>query len=321
LLLATQRRWPQHFGGEYGALGRYYTGHLSGWISSIIFREKTDADHFDDRVLGDTGIVRRRLSIDSAKQCSEQLLNIVFWPGNWSFYDPAHENGTLSAAFLALAVPLVGQLLSPDRRVPLGPKPRRYGAHFRNALREPVSTARGATRAAVNRVVSRPAIEGLAKQIGLRTCSLHYHAESAPNPESRVTLDEKIDRLGLPRLKINLLFSDADAQSIVRAHDVLDHALRSAGKAHLEYWDPPEERLKKVLEQARDGYHQMGTTRMGVDPKKSVVDCDCRAHGIENLFVASSSVFPTAGHAHPTLLAAALAVRLAKHLTALPRGR
>jgi choline dehydrogenase-like flavoprotein len=69
-----------------------------------------------------------------------------------------------------------------------------------------------------------------------------------------------------------------------------------------------------VLSQARDGYHQLGTTRMGLDPKTSVVDKDCRVHGIDNLYVASSSVFPTGGHANPTLLATALGVRLAEHL-------
>jgi choline dehydrogenase-like flavoprotein len=164
----------------------------------------------------------------------------------------------------------------------------------------------------------RPAISGLAKQVDLRTYALQYHAEHAPNPESRITLDEKkIDRLGLPQLKINLLFDEADAQSVVQAHDVLDRALRSADKAHLEYWDPPEDRLKNVLKQATDGFHQLGTTRMGMDPKKSVVDRDCRVHGITNLFLASSSVFPTAGHANPTLPATALALRLAQHLAAL----
>jgi choline dehydrogenase-like flavoprotein len=53
---------------------------------------------------------------------------------------------------------------------------------------------------------------------------------------------------------------------------------------------------------------------MGHDPKTSVVDKDCRVHGVENLYVASSSVFPTGGHANPTLLATALGVRLAEHL-------
>jgi choline dehydrogenase-like flavoprotein len=125
----------------------------------------------------------------------------------------------------------------------------------------------------------------------------------------------------LPNLKIDLRFEDADAESVVRAHDVLDRALRKAGKGRLEYWEPPQDRLKKVKEQALDGYHQMGTTRMGNSPKDSVVDRNCRVHGVSNLYVASSSVFPTGGHANPTLLAASLAVRLADHLAELVHGK
>ena len=44
------------------------------------------------------------------------------------------------------------------------------------------------------------------------------------------------------------------------------------------------------------------------------MDENCRVHGVENLYVASSSVFPTAGHANPTLTVLALALRLAEHL-------
>jgi choline dehydrogenase-like flavoprotein len=62
--------------------------------------------------------------------------------------------------------------------------------------------------------------------------------------------------------------------------------------------------VRRVLEQASDGYHQIGTTRLGSDP----VNSDCRTHDIENLYVASSSLFPTSGQANPTLLAAVLAV-------------
>jgi choline dehydrogenase-like flavoprotein len=66
--------------------------------------------------------------------------------------------------------------------------------------------------------------------------------------------------------------------------------------------------------QASDGYHQVGTTRMGRDAK-SVVDSDLKVHDVENLYVASSSVFPTTGQANSTYLAVALAVRLANYLS------
>jgi len=61
-------------------------------------------------------------------------------------------------------------------------------------------------------------------------------------------------------------------------------------------------------------HHFLGTTRMHDNPRNGVVDADCRVHGIPNLFVAGSSVFPTGGCANPTLTIVALALRLATHL-------
>ena len=63
-----------------------------------------------------------------------------------------------------------------------------------------------------------------------------------------------------------------------------------------------------------DASHHMGTTRMSVDPREGVVDRDCRVHDVANLYLAGSSVFPSAGHSNPTLTIVALAVRLARHL-------
>lgn len=63
-----------------------------------------------------------------------------------------------------------------------------------------------------------------------------------------------------------------------------------------------------------DGYHQIGTVRMAADPTRGVVDADCRVHGIANLYVGGSSVFPTCGATNPTLTITALALRLSDHL-------
>ena len=65
------------------------------------------------------------------------------------------------------------------------------------------------------------------------------------------------------------------------------------------------------------GHHHMGTTRMHVDPKRGVANENCQVHGISNLFIAGSSLFPTSGCANPTLTIVALAVRLADHMKRL----
>jgi len=53
---------------------------------------------------------------------------------------------------------------------------------------------------------------------------------------------------------------------------------------------------------------------MGDDPQTSVVDKNCQVHGINNLFIASCSVFPTSSQANPTLTITAMAIRLADFL-------
>ena len=70
-----------------------------------------------------------------------------------------------------------------------------------------------------------------------------------------------------------------------------------------------------------DHYHHIGTTRMDPDPRRGVVDTDCRVHGVRNLYIASSSVFPTGGFSNPTLTILALAMRLADHLATALRTR
>jgi glycine/D-amino acid oxidase-like deaminating enzyme len=322
LLLATQRRWPGHFGGVDGVLGRHYMGHLTGWISSIRFGNPADAAYFKPMNVDGAKSVQRRFSITPQVQRAEGLQNIVLWAGARALYDPMHADGTLSAAYLALATPGIGALLlsPPLRRASLGPTPRRYMPHLMNIVRAPLRSARGAAMAAGSKIRAQQALSQWPSQDPSLAFLLTYHAEAAPNRESRVTLGEGTDSFGLPRLRIDLRFSDSDIQSTVRAHLLLDRALRQSGKAHLEYLAPPEELGARALEQATDGYHQLGLTRMGTDPTESIVDPSCRVHGLDNLFIASGSVFPTSGQGNPTLLTAALAVRLARHLAALPRG-
>lgn len=142
--------------------------------------------------------------------------------------------------------------------------------------------------------------------------------EQAPNPDSRVVLGCERDRLGSPRVSLRWSLSPIDKRTMHRAHEILDEELRRAkvGRLHTAQGsaaDPWPARL-------RGARHHMGTTRMHPDPRRGVVDASCRVHGIANLFVAGSSVFPTSGSANPTLTIVALALRLADHLPRVLRG-
>lgn len=138
-------------------------------------------------------------------------------------------------------------------------------------------------------------------------------SEQAPNPASRVTLGRQRDHLGQRRARLDWRLTGLDRESIRAAHGILDQAVREAGIGRVER-PLGDERPPALI---GGGCHHMGTTRMHPSPRRGVVDPDCRVHGVANLFVAGSSVFPTVGYANPTLTITALTVRLADHLAKL----
>jgi choline dehydrogenase-like flavoprotein len=136
---------------------------------------------------------------------------------------------------------------------------------------------------------------------------LIFRSETRPVPENCVRLTDSLDGLGIPRVKIIYRWNDEDLNSIERALELIA----------MDFFGPHGalvRRLHGAAQSVSSSFHQMGTTRMGRVQKMSVVDNDCRIHSQHNLFVAGSSVFPTAGWANPTLTLVALAIRLADHL-------
>jgi choline dehydrogenase-like flavoprotein len=143
--------------------------------------------------------------------------------------------------------------------------------------------------------------------------ALNHMAEQAPNPNSRVTLSDERDALGCNRAQLDWQVTPLDMRTIIRAQEVMSEELRRAGLGHL-YIELNDETPPPDL---HGGVHQMGTTRMHADPRQGVVDENCRVHGFSNLFIASSSVFPTVGYSNPVLTLVALTVRLADHVKRL----
>jgi GMC oxidoreductase/FAD binding domain len=316
LLLAVQRSWPGHFGGTGGPLGRYYMGHISGKIANIVLNEPAAIADLDFELDTSGAYVRRRFMLSEEAQRRHGLLNIAFSPDNPPFHDPRHHSSVLSAVFLALALPAIGRRLVSEaiRIAHVGSKPHHFGAHMVNILYGAPTGAVDLLRIIHGRFLASPRKPSFLVRNRDGRYALHYHAEQEPNPNSRVALIDEADSFGVPRVAIDLRFTEGDARSVVGSHQVLDAALRANAIGRLEYWYPQEQLRDRVMAQASDGFHQVGTTRMGQGPKDSVVDADLKVHDIANLHVASSSVFPTTGQANSTLLATALAIRLANHL-------
>lgn len=139
----------------------------------------------------------------------------------------------------------------------------------------------------------------------------YFMSEQLPNPDSRVTLDPlSADALGMPRVRLDWSFTAEDLDRLELSIAALAVTLGGSGKGRL-CWPVAREALMSVIDPAR---HHIGTTRMHPDPEHGVVDADCRVHGMSNLYIAGSSVFPTSGIANPTLTIFALAMRLSDTL-------
>ncbi len=137
---------------------------------------------------------------------------------------------------------------------------------------------------------------------------LEINLEQAPDRRNRVVLGTDRDAFGLRRALVHWRWREIDRASHARARARLAAALDRIGIGRLEIH--PRARLDP------DAHHHMGTTRMSVDPELGVVDPEGCVHGLSNLFIAGSSVFPTSGFANPTLTIVALSLRLADHLRA-----
>ena len=134
-----------------------------------------------------------------------------------------------------------------------------------------------------------------------------------PNRDSRVTLDDSCDSLGVPRARLDWQLTEGDLAGVARTRRLW---LRELGRGVGEISPASTANDAEWLDGLAAGAHHMGTTRMHRDPRRGVVDEHCCVHGVSNLYVAGSSVFPTAGYAPPTLTIVALALRLASHLSA-----
>lgn len=136
--------------------------------------------------------------------------------------------------------------------------------------------------------------------------------EQSPNLDSRVSLSNKVDSMGLNRAKFDWQINDFDKKTIREAAIGIAKGFADAGLGNIRLAD-------FILDQSLDipfGHHNhhMGTTRMSDSPTYGVVDSNCKVHGIDNLYISGSSVFSTGGACNPTMPIIQLSLRLAQHL-------
>jgi choline dehydrogenase-like flavoprotein len=324
LLMSSTGPEGEQLGNRSGHLGRWYMAHVEGSIANVRFSTPPRQTVYGYERDTDGTYVRRRFSFPEEYQRRHKLPNVVSWLGNPEIPDAGHGSGPLSFVYLALTSALGPRFAPEVQRLSLtgaeipgtpygGATITSRGSHLCNIVRQPFSTGRFMIDFGARRFLTRGRrVPGFFVYNRRNLYPFQYHGEQLPNPTSTVGLSREADRLGRRKLTIDLRFSPADVDGIVRAHEHWDRYFRKLGVGRLEYL---HQDLNQAVEQRLGGgFHQIGTTRMSASPSGGVVDQNLAVHGVPNVYVASSSAFVTSGQANSTFMVVAFALRLADRL-------
>ena len=135
--------------------------------------------------------------------------------------------------------------------------------------------------------------------------------EDLPDPDNRVTLD----RDG----QVVLSYTSNNQEPMEQLYHRVKKHLSHLGM-HPHHLIPRDVYMKNDIPVAGCA-HQAGTVRFGADPATSVLDTDCKAHELDNLYVVDTSFFPSIGAVNPALTAMANALRVGDHLLERLAGR
>lgn len=306
ILLCSGGEGTRALGNAYDLVGRFFMEHphfTSGLVEPrdrhLLRPRPQHSIHLQDAVP-----VQRKYSLPDAVVRSEGLPRTVFhlWPTPLIPRLRLLGQGVDGQTAIVSAVTL--------RRALRGDPWSRQTATAATAVVKALPTVvRYATWKAVYAAGARRGAERIVDDH--RAFRAFVMAEQVPNPASRVTLTAQRDHLGVPVAALDWRLTGQDLTGLARVQELMAERLAAYGRTST-FVDP--ERPPPGL---IGGAHHMGTARMHDSPRQGVVDRDGRVHGIDNLFVAGSAVFPTVGYANPTLTALALAFRLSEHL----RGR
>ncbi len=297
LLLVSRSQHPNGLGNAHDVVGRYFQDHPRSIFGRVRLAKPVSLPYVLGMPISD-GKVQLGLKLPDEQQQAEGLLNsyVSLEPQLSRIAEQQYESA-INAAKILLRKGHAGRRSDVFRR-------------DLNELRDMIYllTPKEIMPHSVYRLYA-----WLKRRVRRTITASHLtvinYCEQAPNPESRVYLSDKRDALGMQTLILDWRLGEQEPRSVRRLHEILDRKVRSAGLGELE--TNPQD-----IDSARftDASHHIGTLRMSSDPHAGVVDEHCKVHGIENLHVAGSAVFPTAGHANPTLTIVALVLRMADRL-------
>jgi hypothetical protein len=293
------------------ALGRYYQGHVSGKIALVKFFGDPNSTEYGYSRFRSSAFCRRRFQFSDQAIHENGLLNIAFWLDNPPVYDPSHRNGILSLIYLAMISPgLRNRLLPPAiARTLTANRSSEIGQHLWNVIKDVPHSLIVPAGIFCKRYFPKRRLPGVHLKSRENLYALHFHCEQMPLATNRMSLGE--DGYSL---EIEYRYCDREISLVIDSHRLLGEELARQNCGELRYLYPEEDLFEATRSQSKDGLHQVGTTRIAKSPTGGVVDEHLRLFGTKNVFVCSSSVFPTSGQANPTFMLGVCAVRLADHL-------
>jgi len=311
LLLLSNRVQAAGLGNGHDLVGRFFTDHPR--VKSSVVRLADQGRH---RGLYDMTLLlsRRRLNAPHLPVCAsvaptaevQRDMGLL----NSRTYLVARYHGEATDAFRALTE--LRLLLANRRKYGISGPPA--GPVLRAALPRIVLQAPRLAGAMLDNVLNPSWVR--------RSFTLETVLEPVPNPDSRVTLTTRRDALGLNLPRVDWRLTAQDRDNFMRTHALIRGTLASKGVIREPRPGEGQDEAGANVADLWPGavgwcWHHMGTTRMHDDPRQGVVDRNGKVHGVANLYVAGSSVFPTMGSDHPTINIVALTLRLSEHLTAL----
>jgi choline dehydrogenase-like flavoprotein len=282
LLLSSNDVRPAGLGNDLDIVGRYFQEHPFFGFGHIALSNNAPCATPDPAPRYEQLI---RVAIPEAAQRSNELLNSAFLV-------------SLATPSTVLGIPETGRAIFRDRQIPEELRNKTINAFLgmENPLRSLLCSISG-------------------HQANGDLLSVTWGAEQVPNRHSRVALTDERDQLGMRKINLDWQFSELDHANLVKTSHWIGREVGRLGIGRMRQPDWFQNSTSAALQHNTGGnFHHMGTLRVSDNPHHGVVDANCRVHGIENLYVAGSAVFPTSGYANPTLTIVALALRLADHL-------
>jgi choline dehydrogenase-like flavoprotein len=298
LLLASNRVEPQGLGNKHDLVGRFFQEHIHIRFGDLLTNGRRCLQNYFESFYRN-GLKYFPLIVLSPREQAEKYLLSVHGS---AMFDDTKDSGIVA----------LKQLFRMVRRRTKGGPGELWG-FLRDALTSPGDLCRLGYRFYIQKRSGTPRHGPI--YIGAQ-------AEVAPNPNSRITLSKAEDRLGMRKVKLDWRMGELERRTLYEYIKVIASEFE---RLRLGSFDMGQVRSLDDsvawVRMAHDSAHHMGTTRMHESPQQGVVDPDCKVHGVDNLYIGSSAVFPTSARSNPTLTILALCLRLADRLKSLLGNR